>query len=465
MITPVILSGGSGTRLWPLSRKLYPKQFISFFNKNSLFQNTVLRLPKDIENPIVVCNEEHKFIAAEQLRQINKRYSSIILEPVAKNTAPAIALAAMKAKKDTLLLILPSDHVIEDFELFNEIVFNASILAENGKLITFGIIPTKAHTGYGYIKGGDNIINSKVVEKFIEKPSKSAAQKYFESKEYFWNSGIFLFNSTRYLEELNKFRPDIYKACKNSIEKTNTDLGFVRVNNENFEKCPNLSIDYAVMENTSDALVIPIDVGWNDVGSWPSLWELSDKDENNNAIIGDVITQNTNNSYIRSDDKMIVANGVENLVITATKDVVMIANKDDAQNIGAIKKELKRKKRNEWESHRTVYRPWGHYDLIDSGENYQVKKISIKPGDGLSLQIHQYRAEHWIVVAGTARVTIGEENFVLKSNESTYIPIGVIHSLENPGEVDLDLIEIQSGSYLGEDDIKRLQDRYGRDLE
>ena len=462
MITPVILCGGSGTRLWPLSRKLYPKQFISFFNKNSLFQNTVLRLPKNTENPIIVCNEEHKFIAAEQLRQINREYSNIILEPVGKNTAPAIALAAIQAKKDTLLLVLPSDHVIEDFELFNKTVLNASVLAESGKLITFGVIPNKAHDGYGYIKGGENIENSQIVEKFIEKPSISDAQKYFESEEYFWNSGIFLFNSTRYLEELNKFRPDIFKACKNSIQKTKTGHGFVGVNKDNFEKCPNQSIDYAVMENTSDALVIPIDVGWNDVGSWPSLWDLTDKDENSNAIIGDVITQNTNNSYIRSDDKLIVANGVENLVITATKDVVMIANKNKAQNISAIERELKDKKRNEWESHKTVYRPWGHYDLIVTGENYQVKKITIKPGGGLSLQTHQYRAEHWIVVAGTAEVTKGKETFVLKSNESTYIPIGVIHSLGNPGDKDLDLIEIQSGSYLGEDDITRLKDKYGR---
>jgi len=463
MITPVILCGGSGTRLWPLSRKLYPKQFISFFNKNSLFQNTVLRLQKDFHDPIIVCNEEHKFLAADQLHKIKKEYSKIILEPVGKNTAPAIALAAMKAKKNSLLLILPSDHIIDDYEIFNNLVLNASKLANNGKLITFGVIPNKAHTGYGYIKGGRKIENAQIVKKFIEKPSKQEALKYFKSKEYFWNSGIFLFNSSQFLEELKSFRPDIYDACKKSIQTSKTEQGFVTIDEKYFLKCPSESVDYALLENTLNAAVVPVEVGWNDLGSWGSLWDLSEKDHNGNALIGDIITQNTNNSYIRSDDKMVVTNGVENLVITATKDVVMIANKDDAQNISEIKSELINKNRSQWERHRRVYRPWGSYELISSGENYQVKKITIKPANGISLQTHQYRAEHWIVVAGTARVIRGEETFLLNSNESTYIPIGMVHSLENSESTDLEIIEIQSGSYLGEDDIKRLKDRYGRE--
>tara|TARA_B110000008_G_C16941064_1_gene552468 strand:- start:484 stop:1875 length:1392 start_codon:yes stop_codon:yes gene_type:complete len=463
MITPVILCGGSGTRLWPLSRKLFPKQFISFLNKNSLFQNTVLRVRKDFNDPIIVCNEEHRFLVDEQLRQIDRQYSNIILEPVGKNTAPAIALAAMKAKKNSLLLILPSDHIIDDNKAFIKIVHNASKIAKSGKLITFGVIPNKAHTGYGYIKGGKYIKNAQIVEKFIEKPSKNKARKYFKSQEYFWNSGIFLFNSSQYLEELKQFRPEIYNSCKKSMQETKTTLGFVQLNDKYFHRCPNESVDYALLENTSNAAVIPVDVGWNDLGSWSSLWELSEKDDNGNAVIGNIITQNTKNSYIRSNDKMVVTNGVENLVITATKDVVMIANKDNAHEINEIRNELLNKKRNEWESHRTVYRPWGNYELISDGENYQVKKITIKPAHGLSLQTHQHRAEHWIIVAGTAKVTRGEESFLLKSNQSTYIPIGMVHSLENSGSIDLELIEIQSGSYLGEDDIKRLKDRYGRE--
>jgi len=336
-------------------------------------------------------------------------------------------------------------------------------LANNGKLITFGVIPNKAHTGYGYIKGGRKIENAQIVKKFIEKPSKQEALKYFKSKEYFWNSGIFLFNSSQFLEELKSFRPDIYDACKKSIQTSKTEQGFVTIDEKYFLKCPSESVDYALLENTLNAAVVPVEVGWNDLGSWGSLWDLSEKDHNGNALIGDIITQNTNNSYIRSDDKMVVTNGVENLVITATKDVVMIANKDDAQNISEIKSELINKNRSQWERHRRVYRPWGSYELISSGENYQVKKITIKPANGISLQTHQYRAEHWIVVAGTARVIRGEETFLLNSNESTYIPIGMVHSLENSESTDLEIIEIQSGSYLGEDDIKRLKDRYGRE--
>ena len=464
MIIPVILCGGSGTRLWPLSRKLYPKQFISLVNDNTLFQNTLLRLPKEVENPIVVCNEEYRFLAAEQLRQINKHSNNIILEPISKNTAPAIALAALAAANDTLLLVLPADHVIEDEEYFNKLVLEAMPLAKSGKLVTFGIVPTKAHTGYGYIKSGRKLDIGFIVDQFMEKPSTQHAKKYFESGEYYWNSGIFLFNSSRYLEELNKFRPNIYQACKNSIQGIKSDFNFLRVEKARFEECPRESVDFAVMENTADAVVIAMDVGWSDVGYWSSLWDITNKDKNGNVIHGDVIIHNSNNSFIRSDDKMVAAIGVDNLVIAATKDVVMIANKDNAQDVNIIAKELQDSKRSEWEVHREVYRPWGKYDLIDYGNRYQVKKITVKPGAALSLQKHQHRAEHWVVVIGTAKVTKGEKTFLLAENESVYIPIGVVHALENPGESDLELIEIQSGTYLGEDDIIRLQDRYGRDI-
>jgi mannose-1-phosphate guanylyltransferase len=463
MIIPVILCGGSGTRLWPISRKLYPKQFISLVNDNTLFQDTILRLPKEVENPIIICNEDYRFLAAEQLRQINKDSNNIILEPIGKNTAPAIALAALATGNESLLLVLPADHLIKDKEYFNKLVLEAIPLAESGKLVTFGVVPTEAHTGYGYIKGGKKIDAGLVVDQFMEKPSTKNAKEYFESGEYYWNSGIFLFNASRYLEELNKFRPDIYMACKESMLGKKSDYNFLRLDKESFEKCPSESVDYAVMENTEEAVVIPMDAGWSDVGSWSSLWDITDKDVNGNVIFGDVITHNSTNSFIRSDDKMVAAIGLDNIVVAATKDVVMIANKDSDQDVNIIAKQLKDKNRTEWEKHREVYRPWGKYDVIDYGNRYQVKKITVKPGAALSLQKHQYRAEHWIVVIGTAKVTRGEEILLVRENESVYIPIGMVHALENPGEVDLELIEVQSGSYLGEDDIIRLQDRYGRD--
>ena len=464
MIIPVILCGGSGTRLWPLSRKLYPKQFISLVNDNTLFQDTILRLPKEVANPLVICNEEYRFLAAEQLRQINKDSNDIILEPIGKNTAPAIALAALTTGNDPLLLVLPADHVIEDEEYFKKLVLEAVPLAESGKLITFGVIPTEAHTGYGYIKGGRKLDVGLAVDQFVEKPSTQNAKRYFESGKYYWNSGIFLFKASRYLEELNKFRPDIYRACKESMLGTKSDLNFLRIDKTRFEECPSESVDYAVMENTADAVVIPMDAGWSDVGSWSSLWDITNKDHNGNVIHGDVIIHNSTNSFIRSDDKMVAAIGVDNLVIVVTKDVVMVSNKDSVQDVNLIAKKLKDSKRTEWEIHREVYRPWGKYDLIDFGDRYQVKKITVKPGAALSLQKHQHRAEHWIVVIGTAKVTKGKETILLAENESVDIPIGMIHSLENPGKVDLELIEIQTGSYLGEDDIIRLEDQYGRDL-
>ena len=464
MIIPVILCGGSGTRLWPLSRKLYPKQFMRLVNDKSLFQDTILRLPKEVSNPLVICNEEYRFLAAEQLRQINKDSNDIILEPIGKNTAPAIALAALATGNDPLLLVLPADHVIEDEEYFKKLVLDAVPLAESGKLITFGVIPTEAHTGYGYIKGGRKIDVGLAVDQFVEKPSTQNAKRYFESGKYYWNSGIFLFNANRYLEELNKFRPDIYKSCKESMLGTKSDLNFLRIDKTKFEECPSESVDYAVMENTAEAVVIPMDAGWSDIGSWSSLWDVTNKDHNGNVIYGDVIIHNSTNSFIRSDDKMVTAIGVDNLVIVVTKDVVMISNKDTVQDVDLIAKKLKNNKRTEWEVHREVYKPWGKYDVIDYGDRYKIKKITVKPGAALSLQKHQYRAEQWTVLVGTAKVTKGKEVLILAENESVDIPIGVVHALENPSEVDLELIEIQTGEYLGEDDIIRLQDRYGRDM-
>ena len=464
MIIPVILCGGSGTRLWPISRKLYPKQFISLVNDKTLFQDTILRLPKEAANPIIICNEDYRFLAAEQLRQINKDSNGIILEPIGKNTAPAIALAALNNGNDPLLLVLPADHIIEDKEYFNKLVLEAVPLAESGKLVTFGVIPTEAHTGYGYIKGGRRLNVGLTVDQFVEKPSTQDAKQYFESGKYYWNSGIFLFKASRYLEELNKFRPDIYRACKESMLGAKSGLNFLRIDKASFEECPNESVDYAVIENTADAGVIPMDTGWSDVGSWSSLWDITSKDHNGNVIHGDVIIHNSTNSFIRSDDKMVAAIGIDNLVIVATKDVVMISNKDSVQDVNTIAKQLKDSKRTEWEIHREVYRPWGKYDSIDYGNRYQIKRITVKPGAALSLQKHQHRAEHWIVLVGTAKVTKGKEILLLAENESVYIPIGEVHALENPGEDDLELIEIQSGMYLGEDDIIRLQDRYGRDI-
>jgi mannose-1-phosphate guanylyltransferase len=463
MITPVVLCGGSGTRLWPISRKQYPKQFISLINEKTLFQDTILRLPKEAKNPIIVCNEEYRFLAAEQLRQINKNSNEIILEPAIKNTAPAIALAALAAGENSLLLVLPADHVIENKKYFNKLVLDAIPLAESGKLVTFGVEPTEPHTGYGYIKIGEKYNTGYVVNHFLEKPSTDDAKQYFDSGEYYWNSGIFLLDASQYLEELNKFRPDIYIACKNSMLKKKSDLNFLRIDKESFDQCPSESIDYAVMENTKEAVMIPINTGWNDVGSWSSLWDIATKDDNGNVVHGDVITHNTTNSFIRSDDKMVTVIGLNNLVVASTKDVVMIASKDSSQDVSLIAKQLKDLKRTESEEHREVYRPWGKYDLIDYGNRYQVKKITVAPGAALSLQKHRYRAEHWIVVIGTAKVTKGDEILLVNENESVYIPIGVVHALENPDKVDLELIEIQSGSYLGEDDIVRLQDRYGRD--
>jgi mannose-1-phosphate guanylyltransferase len=464
MIKAVIMAGGSGNRLWPLSRALHPKQFLTLHGKSSMLQATFKRLEGlDIQSSMTICNEEHRFFVAEQLREIDK-LGSIILEPVGRNTAPAIALAAMSLQdgEDPLLLVLAADQVIQDEVAFTKTVMDAISLAESGKLVTFGIVAHEPNTGYGYIKKGAPQESGFTVDAFVEKPSIEVAKEYLESGEYFWNSGMFLFKASRYLEELKKYRPDISDACQLSMKDVVKDNDFLRVNKIAFDGCPSDSVDYAVMEKTDDAVVVPMDVGWSDLGSWSSLWDISEKDFNGNASHGDVMLHEVNNSYIRTDGKLVTAIGVDDLVIVSTKDALVVSQKDRAQDVKIIVEQLKLDKRTEWEIHREVYRPWGKYDFIDNGERYQVKRITVNPGAKLSLQMHHHRAEHWVVVSGTAKVTNGDKIFILAENESTYIPVGVVHSLENPGKVPLEIIEIQSGAYLGEDDIVRLEDLYGR---
>ena len=460
-ICAVIMAGGSGTRLWPLSRASHPKQFLSLHDNVTMLQSTIMRLEGlDIQSSVTICNEEHRFFVAEQLRTIDK-LGSIILEPVGRNTAPAIALAALSVEDDPLLLVLAADHVIQDQIAFTRAVNAAIPLAESGKLVTFGIEPNEAHTGYGYIKRGEkNDVGFSAGN--LSRAAVELAKDWRTSGNYYWNSGIFLFKASKYLEELKNFRPDIYEACQYSVADMQTDLDFLRVDKEKFESCPSESADYAVMEKTKDAVVISLDAGWSDIGSWSSLWDISEKDVNGNVTHGDVMLLNSNDSYIRTDGKLVAAIGIDDLVIVSTKDVLMVSHKDSIQDIKAIVDKLKVSARSEWELHREVYRPWGKYDLIDAGEHYQAKRITVKPGAKLSVQMHNHRAEHWIVVSGKARVTNGDKTFLLSENESTYIPVGVVHSLENPGKEELKLIEIQSGSYLGEDDIVRFEDIYDR---
>lgn len=460
------MCGGSGTRLWPLSRALFPKQFLPLVNDTSMLQDTLKRLPNNCSDPVFICNEEHRFLVAEQVRQLSLSQGTILLEPEGRNTAPAVALAALNALKkdeDAILLVLAADHVIKNTEAFHQVVSQASVAAEEGKLVTFGIVPTHAETGYGYIKKGEQQKDSTFkVAQFVEKPDEATAISYLASGEFLWNSGMFLFKASRYIEELAKYRPDILEQCQQAMTDVEYDLDFLRPNKTAFLACANESIDYAVMEKTDAAVVIPLDAGWSDVGSYSALWEVCEKNEDKNVLKGDVIAHQTTNSYIHSQNKLITTIGVDNLVIIDTPDAVLVANKDKVQEVKQIVEQLKKEQRTEAVLHREVYRPWGKYDSVDSGERFQVKRITVKPGAKLSVQMHHHRAEHWIVVSGTAKVTIDDKSVLLSENQSAYIPIGAVHALENPGKLPLEMIEVQSGSYLGEDDIIRFEDRYGR---
>ncbi|NNN48616.1 mannose-1-phosphate guanylyltransferase/mannose-6-phosphate isomerase [Vibrio sp. 2-2(8)] len=469
MLLPIIMAGGSGSRLWPLSRTLYPKQFINLTDDDSMLQNTLARL-KNIEHapPFLICNEEHRFIVAEQLRKQKLTHSGIALEPVGRNTAPAIALAALAALQngeDPLLLVLAADHVIQKTDKFIESVKNAIAYAESGKLVTFGIVPHTPETGYGYIKQGESIGlgGACKVSHFFEKPNLETANQYLESGDYLWNSGMFLFKASRYLEELKLYSPEILKACEASMELAKKDLDFIRPDEKLFSACPDDSIDYAVMEKTQHAVVVPMDANWSDVGSFSSLWEVSGKDTQGNACHGDVLTDNTQDSYIYSQNKLVATVGVKDLIVVETKDAVLVAHKDKVQDVKNIVNQLKTENRSEYLQHREQYRPWGTHDEIACGDRYQVKHLVVKPGERTAMQIHYHRSEHWVVVQGTARVFNGENVDLLTENQSTYLPVGVAHCLENPGKVDLHLIEVRSGSYLGEDDIVRVEEYHAQD--
>lgn len=462
---PVILSGGSGTRLWPLSREAFPKQFLALVGERSMLQDTWARVaPLATAAPVVVANEEHRFMVAEQLRESGCEGATILLEPAARNTAPAIAVAALEAMRegaDPMLLVLPSDHVITDAAAFRAAVTAAAGAAEQGALVTFGIIPTGPETGYGYVRAeaGEGV---RRVLQFVEKPDAATAQGYVASGDYFWNSGMFLFRASAFLAELEAHQPAMLAACRDALAKARRDEDFVRLDKAAFSASPSDSIDYAVMEKTAAAAILPIHVGWNDVGSWSALWEVAEQDGDGNAHHGDVIAQDCRNTLAWGDGRLLALLGLEDVVVVDTADAVLVAHKDKVQEVKGIVGQLKQGGRSEPTWHRKVYRPWGHYDSIDMGERFQVKRISVKPGAQLSLQMHHHRAEHWIVVSGTGRVTRGDETIMLSENQSTYIPLGVKHRLENPGVVPLELIEVQSGSYLGEDDIVRFEDVYGR---
>lgn len=467
MIKPIIIAGGAGSRLWPLSRQLNPKQFLKLCGETTLLQQTLSRLEGlETGTPSIICHEDHRFIVAEQLRQVGVNNATIMLEPVGRNTAPAIALAALNVTNkgdDPVLLVLAADHFIADCSAFRQAVKSAEPLALQDQLVTFGIVPNQPETGYGYIqRGGAQCSHSYAVSRFVEKPDIATAKSYLESGEYYWNSGMFMFKASVYLSALKEFRPDIFEACTRAVKNGTGDMDFLRVDEGAFSKCPEDSIDYAVMERTESAAVVPLDAGWNDIGSWSALWEIGAKDNEGNVTKGDVLTQDSSNCFIQAEHRLIATVGVDNLVVVETKDAVLVAHRDHVQNVKKVVNAIKNDGRHEHLVHREVYRPWGVYDSVDNGERYQVKRITVKPGAKLSVQMHHHRAEHWIVVSGTAKVTIGDDQFLLTENQSTYIPVGQVHCLENPGVIPLELIEVQSGSYLGEDDIVRLKDQYGR---
>ena len=469
MFTPVILSGGSGTRLWPLSRKNLPKQFLALSGSSTLFQQTIERTHTlaGVGAPIVVCSEDHRFLVAEQLRALGIDGASILLEPVPRNTAPAIALAAWQAQAgdaDAILLVLPADHLIGDTASFADAVGKALPLAEEGWLVTFGISPAAPETGFGYIKQAESIGHGAFrVERFVEKPDAATAEKYVSSGDYAWNSGMFLFKASRYLEELRRYAPSIHSVSEAAFRTAKADLDFVRIDKDVFGTSPETSIDYAVMENTSRAAVLPVSCEWSDIGSWDALWATSIRDGDGNRFEGDVIAIDSHNCFVRGTDRRLVAAlGLEDVVIVDTPDAMLVASRSHVQDVKQLVDRIKSDGRQEHLFHRKVYRPWGSYDSIDVGDRFQVKRISVKPGAALSLQKHHHRAEHWVIVSGTAEVTRNEEVFLLGENESTFLPLGAVHRLRNPGKVPLELIEVQSGSYLGEDDIVRLEDVYGR---
>jgi mannose-1-phosphate guanylyltransferase/mannose-6-phosphate isomerase len=470
MIHPVILSGGSGTRLWPMSRTLYPKQLLSLLGHDSLLQQTVRRVADghDFASPLLVANEEHRFIIAEQLREIAAMPRALLLEPVGRNTAPAACVAALaltEAEPDPLMLVMPSDHTIGDLAAFAGATECATTAARAGALVSFGIAPQRAETGYGYIRRGGELDGAKgvfAVAEFVEKPGPEQAEAYVASGEHSWNSGIFLFPARVYLDELERLRPDMVAACRKALATAQRDSDFVRLGREAFAACESDSIDYAVMEHTRRAAVVPVSMGWSDVGSWDALWEMGAKDQHGTSIEGNVIAEDTRNCYLRSEAGLVAAIGIEDLVVVATADAVMVAPRNRTQDVKKLVARLVKDHRDEADALPTVHRPWGTFTSLHNGHRVQVKHIMVKPGGKLSLQMHHHRAEHWVVVQGTAKIRRGDQEMMLSEDQSTYIPIGTAHRLENPGKIPLHLIEVQSGSYLGEDDIIRLEDSYGR---
>jgi mannose-1-phosphate guanylyltransferase/mannose-1-phosphate guanylyltransferase/mannose-6-phosphate isomerase len=469
MIIPVILAGGSGTRLWPLSRKLYPKQLLPLLDRHTLVQNTLLRLQglEGIADPVIICNEEHRFIIAEQLRAMGVNPSAIILEPVGRNTAPAVAVAALRVlaiDPDAIMLVLPADHLIGDPRSFHAAVSEAAAHAERGHLVTFGIVPTAPETGYGYIRQGRALDGSsaRTIDRFVEKPAVAPAERYVASGEYFCNSGMFVFRADTALAELERFAPAIVEACRRSLDAARQDLDFLRLDGEAFAACPEDSVDYAVMEQTDRGVMVPLSCGWNDLGSWDALWQAGNRDDCGNVTKGDVVTCDVRNSYLHAETRLLAAVGLENHIVVETSDAVLISPRDRVQEVKKIVDKLKAENRIEAVAHKKVFRPWGHYESIGDGARYQVKRITVSPGHVLSLQKHFHRAEHWVVVQGTAVVMRDDEEILLRENESVYLPLGAVHRLSNPGKIPLELIEVQVGSYLGEDDIVRFEDVYGR---